>query len=134
MTRKEIVRMFKRFFLMFACCIPIFVGIAFLINGKTSTFVMTLIFIVIGGGAFFIEEVLRNKRRTAGREKRQKTLQDDKKTGEKVPEKPETSDEKTIKTDGVEAGTEAIKTKNTNKTKTKNKSKSKSKNNKRKGR
>ena len=62
MTRRDITKLFKRFFMTFFCCVPIFLGIGFLLNGKIQPWIMTAIFVVIGGGVLAIEEYVHYKR------------------------------------------------------------------------
>ena len=62
MTRKEIAKLFIRFLITFACMIPLFIGRGFLLSGKVSDFVMTTIFVVLGGAGVAVEEFIHFKR------------------------------------------------------------------------
>lgn len=73
MTVKDVAKLFKRFFITFLCCVPVFLGIGFLLDGKIQPWIMTFIFVVIGGGAFALEEFLHN-RRVQKREKQKESL------------------------------------------------------------
>lgn len=58
MTRKDIAKMFKRFFITFACMLPIFILLGYLLNGRVSNFVMIVIFVVVGGAGYALEELI----------------------------------------------------------------------------
>lgn len=62
MTRKEVTKLFIRLLITFACMLPIFISIGFLLYEKISDFVMIIIFLVIGGGGFAVEELVHYKR------------------------------------------------------------------------
>ena len=72
MTRKEISQIFKRFLITFACMLPIFIGLGFLLSGKVSDAVMIVIFVVVGGLGFAIEEYIHFKRYQKRQELREK--------------------------------------------------------------
>ena len=57
MTKKEFVKIFKRFFITFLICLPIFVLIGVFLTGKISNFLIILMYVVIGAVAFVIEEL-----------------------------------------------------------------------------
>ena len=61
MTRKDVTKLFARFLVVFAVCIPIFVLIGSLLDGKIDAVIEVIVFVVIGGVAFFLEEFLHVK-------------------------------------------------------------------------
>ncbi|MGN1212721.1 MAG: hypothetical protein ACI4TZ_01645 [Christensenellales bacterium] len=63
MTRKDIASLFKRFFITFFCCVPIFLVIGYFLEKKMQDWILTFIFIVIGGSVFALEELIHFKRR-----------------------------------------------------------------------
>lgn len=63
MTRKDIASLFKRFFITFFCCVPIFLVIGYFLEKKMQDWILTFIFIVIGGSIFAFEELIHFKRR-----------------------------------------------------------------------
>ena len=63
MTRKDIASLFKRFFITFFCCVPIFLVIGYFLEKKIQDWILTFIFIVIGGSIFALEELIHFKRR-----------------------------------------------------------------------
>jgi zinc transporter ZupT len=63
MTRKDVVKLIKRFLITFLCTLPLLVLIGYLLIGKISNALMTFIFVVIAGGVFFLEEVIRYQKK-----------------------------------------------------------------------
>ena len=61
MTRKDITKLFVRFFVVFAFCCPIFVLIGSVLDGKINGVIEVVIFVTIGGGILFLEEFLHVK-------------------------------------------------------------------------
>lgn len=61
MTRKDIAKLFKRFFITFFCCVPVLLLIGFLLQDKIQDWILTVVFIVIAGGVFAIEEYIHFK-------------------------------------------------------------------------
>lgn len=61
MTRKDISKLFKRFLITFLCSLPVLIALGFLLTNKVSDFVMIVIFVVIAGGAFAVEELVHFK-------------------------------------------------------------------------
>lgn len=58
MTRRDASKLIGRFFVVFLCCCPIFVLIAWAVENKISSFVEVVIFMTICAGIFVIEELL----------------------------------------------------------------------------
>lgn len=61
MTIKEYVHVFKRFIITFLLCLPIFILIGVLLQGKIHNGIMIAMFVVIGGIAFAVEELWYSK-------------------------------------------------------------------------
>ena len=61
MTRKDIAKMLIRLLITFACMLPIFVLIGYLLYEKISDIVMMIIVVVLGGAAFALEELVHYK-------------------------------------------------------------------------
>lgn len=72
MTRKEIAQVFKRFLITFLCMLPIFIGLGLLLAGKISDVVMIVIFVVVGGFGFAMEEYIHFKRYAKRQELKEK--------------------------------------------------------------
>ena len=61
MTRKEITKLFVRFLITFAFSLVILIPLGLLLENKMSDFVMVVMFVVIAGGIFALEEYLHFK-------------------------------------------------------------------------
>lgn len=72
MTRKDIVNLMKRFFLTFLACIPIFVGLHFLLTNKIADWLVIIIFMTVAGSIFALEEYIRFKNKAKREEKKRK--------------------------------------------------------------
>lgn len=62
MTRKDIAKLFIRLLITFVCMLPILGLIGYLLYQKISDIVMIIIFVVIGGAVFALEELIHYKR------------------------------------------------------------------------
>lgn len=62
MTKKEFVKIFKRFFLAFLCCLPIYVLIGIFLREKIGNVWTVVIYVVIGAIAFVLAEIIHKKR------------------------------------------------------------------------
>ena len=87
MTRRDITKLFKRFFITFFCCVPIFLIVGFLLENKIQSYILTIIFVVIGGAIFAMEELIYFK----AKQKREK-LKDELKSQDYFKEKSKTTD------------------------------------------
>lgn len=61
MTRKDIVKVFKRFIITFLCTFPFLLIVGYFLNEKINDALMVFMFVVIAGGVFFLEEVIHQK-------------------------------------------------------------------------
>ena len=61
MTRKDIAKVFIRMLITFVCMLPVFLLIGFSLYEKISDIVMIIIFLVIAGGVFALEEFIHFK-------------------------------------------------------------------------
>ena len=62
MTKKEFIKVFKRFFLAFLCCLPIYVLIGIFLREKIGNVWTVVIYVVIGAIAFVLAEIIHKKR------------------------------------------------------------------------
>ncbi len=62
MSRKDIVKLIKRFLITFLCTVPVFVGLDYLLGNAVKDWLKIFMFVVIGGGVFFLEELIRFKK------------------------------------------------------------------------
>lgn len=62
MTRKDITKLFVRLLITFVCMLPILGLIGYLLYQKISDIVMVIIFLVLAGGGFALEELIHYKR------------------------------------------------------------------------
>ena len=70
MTPKDVINLFKRFLIIFLCCIPI--PVVLTIVAKLSSIVVIVITVVLVGGIFVLEEYLYNKKIQKRNERRNK--------------------------------------------------------------
>jgi hypothetical protein len=56
MTRKDAMKLFVRFLIIFGFCCPIFVAIGIALGDNANGFWETMIYVVIGGAVFILEE------------------------------------------------------------------------------
>ncbi len=61
MTKKEFIKIFKRFFLSFLCCLPIFILIGVFLRQKIGRVWTVVIYVVIGAIAFVLAEIIHKK-------------------------------------------------------------------------
>lgn len=61
MTRKDIAKLLIRLLITFACMLPIFILLGYLLYGKISDVVMIIIYVVLGGGIYALEELVHYK-------------------------------------------------------------------------
>ena len=61
MTRKDISKLFIRFLITFACCLPFLIFIGYLLTDKVSDFVMVMVFVAISGVVIAFEELIHFK-------------------------------------------------------------------------
>ena len=73
MTRKEFLRVFKRFLIAFLCCLPIFILIGIFLTDKIGNVWTIVIYVVIGAGAYVLAEVLCRRHEKKMEEKREKS-------------------------------------------------------------
>ena len=62
MTRKEITKLFQRFLITTLILLPFLILLGFLLANKVNDFVMIVMFVVIIGGVFALEELIHYKR------------------------------------------------------------------------
>ena len=58
MTKKEYLKIFKRFFLAFLCCLPIYILIGIFLREKIGNVWTVVIYVVIGAIAFVLAEII----------------------------------------------------------------------------
>lgn len=68
MTQKDVVKLFKRFLIVFVFCIPLIIVLTLV--AKLKSIFVILITVVTCGGIFCLEEYLRMKRLKKKQEKR----------------------------------------------------------------
>lgn len=73
MTKKEFLRVFKRFLIAFLCCLPIFILIGIFLTDKIGNVWTIVIYIVIGAGAYVLAEFLCRHHEQKMAERREKT-------------------------------------------------------------
>ena len=56
MTRKDIFQLYKRFFITFFCCSPVFIILGYLLKDKIKNWILGFVFVVLGGLIFALEE------------------------------------------------------------------------------
>ena len=56
MTRKDAMKLFVRFLIIFGFCCPIFVAIGIALGDNANGFWETMIYVAIGGAVFILEE------------------------------------------------------------------------------
>ena len=61
MNRKDITKLFVRFLITFMCCLPVLIALGFLLEGKISDIVEIIIFAIIAGVVFALEEYIHLK-------------------------------------------------------------------------
>ncbi len=71
MDRKLLTGMYKRFFITFACLLPLLIYLGILLGGHVTNFVRIAIFTLIGGTAFLIEEIINSKLQERRQKKRE---------------------------------------------------------------
>lgn len=82
MTKKEIAKLFKRFFITFLLCLPIFAIIGVFAGDKIGSAWSIVLYVLIGAIAFVLEEIWykgfkqrqQQKREQARQQRRQKKL------------------------------------------------------------
>lgn len=57
MTKKEFVKVFKRFFITFLICLPLLVLVGVFLTGKISNALIIFLYVLIGALAFVLEEL-----------------------------------------------------------------------------
>ena len=62
-NKKDLIKLYKRFFLVLLCCFPVLVLMAVFVVGKLSNILQILIYCLIVAGVFVIEEMLYNAKR-----------------------------------------------------------------------
>lgn len=62
MTRKDIANLYKRFFITFACLLPIFIVLGILLGDKIQSWILIVIYVTIGGGVLALEEFIHHKK------------------------------------------------------------------------
>ena len=62
MTKKEYLKIFKRFFLAFLCCLPIYILIGIFLREKIGNVWTVVIYVVFGAIAFVLAEIIHKKR------------------------------------------------------------------------
>ena len=75
MTRKDVAKLFKRFLILFACMLPLFILVGYLLYNRVSDIVMIIIFVVLAGAGFALEELVHYKlyqKRKALKEEKEK--------------------------------------------------------------
>ena len=75
MTKKEFLKIFKRFFLAFLCCLPIFILIGIFLREKIGNVWTIVIYVVIGAVAFILAEIIHKKHEEELELKREKARQ-----------------------------------------------------------
>lgn len=58
MTKKEFIRIFKRFIIAFLCCLPIFILIGIFLREKIGNVWTVVIYVIIGIGAYVLAEII----------------------------------------------------------------------------
>lgn len=61
MTKKEFIKIFKRFFLAFLCCIPFYILIGVFLREKIGNVWTVVIYVFLGAGAFVLAEIINKK-------------------------------------------------------------------------
>ena len=61
MNRKDVTNLFVRFLVTFACCLPVLIPLGFLLSGKVLDIVMIIIFVLVAGIVFALEEYIHLK-------------------------------------------------------------------------
>ncbi|HAJ77486.1 MAG TPA: hypothetical protein DCO89_00255 [Clostridiales bacterium] len=79
MTRKDATKLFIRFLITFAFMLPALIALGLLLTNKVSNFVMIVMFVVIAGGIFAIEELIYFKLRQKRELLKQNELEKNKK-------------------------------------------------------
>lgn len=73
MTKKEFLKIFKRFFLAFLCCLPIYILIGIFLREKIGNVWTVVIYVVIGAIAFVLAEIIHKNYEEKMELKREKT-------------------------------------------------------------
>ena len=75
MTKKEFIKIFKRFFLAFLCCLPIYVLIGIFLREKIGNVWTVVIYVVIGAIAFVLAEIIHKNHEEKMEQKREAVKQ-----------------------------------------------------------
>lgn len=62
-NKKDLIKLYKRFFLVLLCCFPVLVLLAIFVVGNLHSALQILIYCLIVAGVFVIEEMLYNAKR-----------------------------------------------------------------------
>ena len=61
MSRKDIIKLFLRFLITFACSVPLLLLIGYFISGKVHDVVEVIIYVAVAGAVLALEEFIRFK-------------------------------------------------------------------------
>ena len=80
MTRKDVAKLLIRLLITFACMLPVLILIGYFLYGKISDVVMIVIFVVLCGGVFALEELVHYKLYQKRQALKEKAKQDNNKS------------------------------------------------------
>lgn len=75
MTKKQITKLFKRFFITFLLCLPLFVIFGVFLGEKIGSWAI-LVYVLIGAIAFVLEEIWHNHYEQKQKQKREQAKMD----------------------------------------------------------